>query len=99
MNTLNISDLPAVKRFAVGGYVAFANGSTVKIGRVIPGSGADYAAIELVDGSQTEVTKSQCRKATPEIHAGKVTVTVQSIEEDGMDEDELMLDDDIEEIE
>jgi hypothetical protein len=100
MNTLNIQDLPVVKRFSVGGYVAFASGSTVKVGRVIPGSGAEYAAIELVDGTETEVTKAQCHKATPEIHAGKVTVIVQAIEEDGMyDEDEELMADDIDEVE
>lgn len=97
-NSINIADLPAVKRFSVGGYVAFTSGSTVKVGRVIPGSGADYAAVELIDGSEVEVTKGQCRKATPAIHAGKVTVTV-AIEEPEMDEDEELMADEIDEIE
>lgn len=97
-NQVEFNTLPEVKRFAVGGYVSFVANNKVHVGRVIPGSGADYAAIELVDGTETEVLRVQCRKVTPAIHAAATAgeapihhgLEFASDEEDSDVEDELL---------
>jgi len=93
MKTVDIQDLPVVKRFTVGGYVAFISGYNVKVGRVVEGSSTEYAAVELTDGTEVEVTKAQCHKATPAIHSGKIFVTI--ADEEGFDEMEFEEDDEI----